>query len=245
MQGYFNAAQSGGRISAHFKLNGKTKWTHGETEVGAEELNALVDPLAAAGNTLDMETVRFFRAGTHQTAKGQWLVRNAAGEDVGVYNGQFEREKGEWRLHKLEVFTADQKVAPIMHYCSEPGDLDERRVDGLTAQVESLEKRVASRTKRYERDVANFEEAQAKADEKPNSKSRASKLAERRTSMRNRQEKLQEAQEQLAEAKTDLAEGTAELADLRSQTTLARHARVFRELNDEGLRSAAEEAAEE
>jgi hypothetical protein len=234
MQGYFEAAQSGSPIAPHFKLNSKTRWTLGETSVGEEALNAQKDPLAVAGNRLDLDTVRFFRAGTHQTAQGQWLVLNEAGDVAGVYNGVFERQKGQWRLHKLEIFEADHKVAPIMHYCSKPGDLDERRVTGLKAQVEALEKRVVARTKRYERDVAKFEEAEARAAERPGSTNRARKLRERRTLMDGRRAKLAEAQEQLANARSNLAEAVADLEQLRSHTTEARNAHRFRELDLEG-----------
>ena len=243
MQGYFEAAQSGASLAPHFKLNGKTEWKLGELVAGEEALNSQKDPLAVAGNRLDPDTVRFFRAGTHQTAQGQWLVLNAAGDVAGVYNGVFERQDRQWRLHKLEIFEADHKVSPIMHYCQKPGDLDERRVDALTTQVEGLEKRVASRTRRYERDAAKYEEAEAKAAEKPNSKSRARKMRERRTLMRTRQTKLMEAQDQLAEAKTNLAEAQTELEQLRSHTTEARNAQAFRLLDLEGKPK--EEAAAE
>lgn len=234
MQGYFEAAQSGAPIAPHFKLNGKTRWTLGGVSVGEDALNAQKDPLAAPGNRLDPDTVRFFRAGTHQTAQGQWLVLNEAGEVAGVYNGVFERQKGQWRLHKLTVFEADHKVSPITHYCSVPGDMDERLVDALTMQVQALEKRVAARTKRYERDVVKLEEARAKAAERPNNSNRARKVRERRDLMENRRAKLTEAQEQLVEARGNLADAQADLAQLRSHTTEARNARSFRGLDLDG-----------
>lgn len=234
MQGYFEAAQLGAPIAPHFKLNGKTRWTLGGVSVGEDALNGQKDPLAVPGNRLDPDTVRFFRAGTHQTAQGQWLVLNDAGEVAGVYNGQFERQKGEWRLHKLTIFEADQKVSPITHYCSSPGDMDERLVDALTMQVEALERRVAARTKRFERDVVKLEEARAKAAERPNNSNRARKLRERRDLMESRRAKLTEAQEQLAEARSNLDEAQADLAQLRSQRTEARNAHSFRELDLDG-----------
>ncbi|TIX49747.1 hypothetical protein [Alteraurantiacibacter aquimixticola] len=236
MQAYFDAAQSGASISHMFKLNGKTNWTLGDHSVGEDELDMQVDPLAVAGNSLDTETLRFFRAGNHQTALGQWLVTNPADEVAGVYTGQFTRERGEWRLHKLQIFRADDPVEPIKHYCSEPGDLNEATLRVAEASVDETERQVERAVRRYERDESRAVEAEARAAEKPDSSGRARRASERRQLANERLEELEEARLRLTEAQSELEVAQAEQAEFAALTISASGAREFRLLDDDGKR---------
>ncbi len=234
MQAYFAAAQAGQPVSPHFRLGSKTAWTLGDRTVGQAELDMQSDPLAVAGNSLDPETLRFFRAGTHQTAQGQWLVTAPDGTVAGVYVAQFQREDSQWKLLTLEVFRADDMVAPIMHYCSEPGDLNDRRVTGGEALVTHHERKLERAQRRHDEDLARAVEAEARAAERPDNRSRAQQATERRARANERQEQLETARTNLAEAREDLEEARADFAELQSRTTQARNARDFRLLDDDG-----------
>lgn len=240
MQAYFDARQAGQPVSSVFKLNGKTSFTHGAVSVGEEGLDMAADPLAAAGNVLDADTLRFFRAGTHQTALGQWLVADPAGEVAGVYTGEFTREDGAWKLHKLTVYAGEEPVGPILHYCSEPGDLDERRVNATEAQVANAERQVERAQRRLERDEAQAVEAEARAAERPDNAGRARRAAERRAKAEERVAELAEAQQKLAEARDNQAEAQADRQNLVELTGPAYLARQFRLLDDEGKQIAEE-----
>lgn len=234
MQAYFDAAQAGQPVSPVFKLTKKTSWTLGEQSVGQEQLDAQRDPLAVSGNSLDPQTLRFFRAGTHRTAQGQWLVRDADGNVAGVYNAQFEREQREWKLLGIEIFRADDQVAPIKHYCSEPGDLNETKVEGAEARVKSAERAVEKARERFARDDAKATEAEAKAAEKPNSSGRARRAAERRARADARLLQVEEKEKELAEAQIKKLKADEEHAQFLALTTPARNAHTFRLLDDDG-----------
>jgi hypothetical protein len=230
----FAAAQAGQPVSPFFRLGSKTAWTLGDHTAGQAELDAQSDPLAVAGNSLDPETLRFFRAGTHQTAQGQWLVTAPDGTVAGVYVAQFQREDSQWKLLAMEVFRADDMVAPIMHYCSEPGDFNDRRVTGGEALVTHNERQVERAQRRYDEDLARAVEAEARAAERPDNRSRAQRATERRARVNERLEQLETARTKLAEARADLEQASADFAELQSRTTLARNARDFRLLDDDG-----------
>lgn len=234
MQAYFAAAQSGQPISPHFRLNSRTAWVMGGLTAGEAELNAQADPLAVAGNRLDPDTLRFFRAGTATTAQGQWLVLAADGNVAGVYNAQFQREDGQWKLLRLEVFRADDPVAPIMHYCTDPGDLTEARVTGGENFVTQLERQLERAQRRYDEDAARAVEAETRAAAEPDSARRASQAAERRAQADERRQQLEETQTKLAEARDKLADARADLAELQSRTAPARNAATFRQRGDDG-----------
>lgn len=243
MQAYFDARQAGNPVSSVFKLNGKTSFTHGASSFGELELDAASDPLATPGNALDTDTLRFFRAGTHQTALGQWLVTGPDGNGVGVYTGEFTRESGEWKLHKLTAYAGEEPVGPILHYCSEPGDLDERQVNASETLVAQAERQVERAQRRLERDEADAVEAEARAAEKPDSSGRARRATERRARADERAAELAEAQGKLAEAREKQAEAQAEREEFLALTGPAYLAGQFRLLDDEG-KPIAEEATD-
>ncbi len=245
MQAYFDAAQSGEPVSPMFRLTSKTSWTLGDLIVGEDELDSQSDPLAVTGNTLDTDTLRFFRAGTHQTAQGQWLVLTPEDDVAGVYNGLFQRERGEWKLQELEIFRADDEVAPIRHYCSEPGDLNERRVNGLETQITNLERQLERRQERLLRDEQRAVEAEERAAQKPDSSGRARRAAQRRARADERMADVQETRALLEEARADLGKARTELTEFQAQTTAARNARHFRLLDDEGRQKPYKGEAEE
>lgn len=234
MQAYFAAAQARQPISPHFRLGGRTAWVLGDLAAGEAELDAQADPLAVAGNRLDPATLRFFRAGMAATAQGQWLVLAPDDSVAGVYNAQFQREDGQWKLLRLEVFRADDPVAPIMHYCTDPGDLTEARVTGAEGLVTQLERQLERARRRYDADAARAVEAEARAAAEPGSARRTAQAAERRAQADERRRQLEETQTKLAEARDRLAEARADLAELQARTTPARNAAAFRLLDDEG-----------
>lgn len=234
MQAYFDAAQAGEPISPSFKLNKRTRWVLGEASAGQAELDAQRDPLAAAGNRLDPETLRFFRAGIHTTAQGQWLVLAPDGGVAGVYTAQFEREEGQWKLLALEIARAGDRVSPIKHYCSEPGDLVEAQVKGREQMVAGAERAFERAQRNHAKAEQTAAASEAKAAEKPDSSSRAQRAAADRAKAEERRQRLEREAADLAEANAKLAEARAELAEFQALTTEARNARSFRELDKDG-----------
>lgn len=234
MQAYFTAAQARQPVSPLFRLSGRTALVVDGQATGEVDLDSQVDPLAVPGNRLDLETLRFFRAGTAGTAQGQWLVLAADGSVAGAYTAQFQREDGQWKLLRLEIFRADDLVSPIMHYCTNPGDLTNARVTGGENQVAALERQLERAERRQAESEARAVEAEARAAGEPGSARRIAQAAERRTQANERQAETLEVRTKLAEAREKLSEARADLAALEARTTQARNAEAFRLLDDDG-----------
>lgn len=234
MQAYFAAAQARQPVSPQFRLGSRTAWVLDGQTTGETGLDAVVYPLAVAGNRLDPETLRFFRAGTAGTAQGQWLVLAADGSVAGAYTAQFQREDGVWKLLRLEVSRADDLLAPIMHYCTNPGDLTNARVTGGENQVTALERQLERAERRRAEADARAVEAEASAAAEPDSARRATLARERRAQAAERLADLEETRTKLTEARDKLAEARADLAALEARTTQARNAAAFRLLDDDG-----------
>jgi len=234
MQAYFAAAQGGQPISPLFRLGRQTAWTLGEVTAGQAELDAQRDPLAVPGNRLDPATLRFFRAGTAGTAQGQWLVTAPDGGVAGVYNAQFQREDGQWKLLKLAIFRADDPVAPILHYCTDPGDLNEARVTGGEGRVTYSERELERAQRRRDEDLARAVDAEAQAAQRPDSTRLRQQATERRARATEREEQLTRARQGLTDSHTALTEARADLAAFTARTTAARNAADFRLLGDDG-----------
>lgn len=227
MQGYFDAARSGGDRTRFFKLDGKTAWRLGERAVGGEGLNAQADPLAVEGNRLDPQPLRFYRAGNYSTAQGQWAVMAAEGTVAGVYTGLFTRERGQWKLRELTVVPAGSEVGAIDQYCAEPGDLTDSAVTGGEQRIAWIEKEIADEEEDRQRDearIAATEEKLAKRD----SSSLRQRLARERRTLANRLESLETLHSALATAREGLAEAQKTRTELLALRGDARNALAFR-----------------
>ena len=229
MQAYFKAAQGGGGLkSAAFKLNKRTKWTAGKAVALAATLDAQADPLAVAGNTLQAEPLRFYRAGDSATALGQWDVRDASGGVAGVYTALFEREKGVWKLRELTVSQADDLVAPAAQYCDTPGDVTENGVKMSALQVEWAQKQLAKRQASLAKAQDKARAASEKAAGEPRGSARATAAAALQADVDVQAKRVADAQEALAKAHQAQDKAAAEAALIESLTGPARDAEKLR-----------------
>lgn len=227
IQGYFDAARSGGDRTRFFKLDNKARWRLGESAVGSDGLNAQADPLAVEGNRLDPQALRFYRAGTYSTAQGQWAVMAPDGTVAGVYTGLFTRERGQWKLRELTVIPAGSEVGAIDQYCAEPGDLTDAAVTGGGQQVAWIEKQIADKEEDRQRDearIAATEERLAKRD----SRSLREKLAREKRVLANRLENLATLRSALVTAREALTEAQTTRRELLALRGDARNALAFR-----------------
>jgi hypothetical protein len=216
MKRYFAAAGGGGAKSAAFKLNSKTKWTSGATVAGVADLDKAADPLAAVGNSLEPEPLRFYRAGNFSSALGQWAVRDASGGIAGMYTAMFEREKGEWKLRELTVSKADDVVEPVAPYCAKPGDTTQQRVTSAAEFVTWNEKQLAKRRTKLAAAEATAATAKGAAAKE------AAAMLERE------KKKLVQAEEALAKARENHAEAVAAAEEIKRLTLPAREAEQMR-----------------
>lgn len=219
MQRYFNEVATGKPKSSFFKLNKRTAFTIGEKTSGQLDLDQQTDPLATSGNTVDAEPLRFFRAANFITAAGQWAVRGADRQIVGVYTAMFERENGSWKFLTIKVSGAHEIVEPLVRYCGKPGD--ELEYD-LTATAETLERA----QKQFEKRKGSFAAADAKAKQSE-ARSSARPTAERGDADIE-QKRLEKAEEQLANAKTAREKVLERAAEIKRLTVEAAEAERFR-----------------
>ena len=229
MQQYFDAARDGGPKSAQFKLGKKTRWQAGDVVAGADTLNAQADPLAVSGNRLEQEALRFYRAGNHMTALGQWAVLAPDDTVAGVYTGLFERDGGEWRLRELDIFTADQIVEPAAQYCLEPGDVTAYKVSSAESWVKTSEDQLAKAEEKLAKQQVKQQQFEAKSAGKPDSKTLTTRAQRMREVTELRIAKVDEKKEQLAKAKEQLAkmqDGKRELDELAGEARLAQRFRI-------------------
>jgi hypothetical protein len=227
MQGYFDAARSGGDRTRFFKLDNKARWQLGESVVGSDGLNAQADPLAVEGNRLDPQALRFYRAGTYSTAQGQWAVMAPDGTVAGVYTGLFTRERGQWKLRELMVVPAGSDVGPIDQYCAEPGDLTDAAVTAGEKRIAWIEKEIADKEEDRQRDetrIASTEEKLAKRA----SRSLRERLAREKQTLANRLASLETLRSALVTARDGLAEAQKTRTELLALRGDARNALAFR-----------------
>jgi hypothetical protein len=233
MQAYFRAAQGGGLKSAVFHLDKNTRWQAGGATAGSLDLDRQSDPLAAPGNTLEAEPLRFYRGGTGATALGQWAVLDAAGQVAGVYTGFFTRAKKAWRLRELTVSQAGETVAPAAQYCRKPGDVIEHRLTANKTWRESAQKSVDEARAKLagaEAKDAAAKDAAAKAAlaARPRDSRLSLNASEARRNVSYWTKQLETRQKNLTQASEKLAEAEKDAAEIKRLTGEARNARAFR-----------------
>ena len=243
MQAYFDAAVSGGARSPMFRESKKTTWSHGGVTVPFEQIDRQSDPLAAAGNRLDRDPLRFFRAGNFQTAHGQWSVLDGAGSIVGVYDAQFRRKDGDWLLDKLTVIGADESVAPAMQYCLEPGDVTPHKIESAGNRIEYLEKQITKSEAKLVKDEAKLAKAESKLAEKPGSANYTEAVSRAKASVESRKEKLTNLREGLGDARESLANSNRDAAEILAMTGPARDVLRIRDFETTTAKEEAEEKA--
>ena len=241
MQAYFDAAQTGGALSPSFRESKKSQWSHGSLTVPFEQIDTQTDPLAAQGNRLDPEPLRFFRAGSFQTATGQWAVMDGAGAVAGVYDAQFRRQSGEWKLQRLSVVEAAETLKPAMQYCMEPGDVTEHKIEFSTNRIANLEKQIAKQEGKLVRDNDRLAQAEAKLAAKPGRARLRESVGRARQSVTRREEKLSGLREGLEDAQENLTKSNRDAAEIAAMTGPASDALRLRGFE---LTTAKEEAAE-
>jgi len=246
MTDYFNAAQNGGSISRAFRESKKSKWTHGETSVAYDQIDAQEDPLAVTGNSLEREPLRFFRAGDFQTAHGQWLVRDGAGAVTGVYDARFKRRRSEWKLHELTVLGADEKVVPAMQYCIEPGDVADHKVESADTRIEFLTKNIEKSEVKLVKDRQRLADVEAKLAAKPGRSHLKERVKQAAQKVERREEKLAGFRENLEDAREFASDAKRDVTEIAAMTLSAREAMRLRDFElTTDKEAAAEKAAEE
>lgn len=250
VQAYFDAAQNGDPLSPAFRDSKKSQWSHGGNTVPFEQIDAQADPLAATGNRLDPDPLRFFRAGDHQTAQGQWSVLDASGNVAGVYDAIFRRQSGDWKLQKLTVLGADEPVAPAMQYCSEPGDVTDHKIESAGTRIEALEKQIGKQQTKLVRDQERLAKAEEKLAAKPDRSSLKESVARAKGKVERREEKLTDLRDGLEKSQEGLMKSKRDAAEIATMTGPAREAARIRGFEtttakEEAEEKAAEEAAEE
>lgn len=244
MKVYFDAAQSGDEISAFFRESKKSSWSHGTMKVFYEQIDAQIDPLASAGNTLDPEPLRFFRAGNFQTAHGQWSVMDSAGGVAGVYDAQFKRKNGEWMLEHLTVLGADETVKPAMQYCVEPGDVTPHMIKSAGDSIGYFEDQIAKAERDLAKEQARLTAAEAKLAAKPDRTSNKEAVSLAKLKIDKRKQKLANLREDLANAQERLMESNRDATEIQAMTVPVREALQLRGFETTTAKQKAEEEVE-
>jgi hypothetical protein len=228
MQSYFRAAQGGGAKSVAFHLDNNAKWLGGGVTAGSADIDRHSDPLAAPGNVLEGEPLRFYRAGAGGTALGQWAVLDAGGQVAGVYTALFARHSKVWKLRELTVFQAGDTVEPVAQYCRKPGDVMEYRLTSTETWRESAQESFDEATARLAAATAAEARAQAALAAKPRDSrlSRAAREAQRDLNRRAKQ--VEQREKNLTEATEAFAKARSDADEIRSLTGEARNALAFR-----------------
>lgn len=228
MQAYFGAAQGGGLKSTFFRASKKAQWTHGSTTVPLAQIDAQSDPLAAAGNRLDPQALRFFRAGNFQTAQGQWLVNGADGSVVGLYDAVFQREKKMWKLERLTAYAAADKVVPAMQYCVTPGDVTESKIKSATDQISYHEKEIVKAQAKLEKARAELASAEATLAAQPKNTGQREIVSTARKDVESREKKLADLKKALTNAQEYRDKSNRDKAEIAALTLPAAEAARFR-----------------
>jgi hypothetical protein len=233
MQGYFDAARLGQSRSKWFKLNKKTKWQIGTTVAGMTTLDAQTDPLAVAGNRLDPAPLRFYRAGSYQTALGQWAVLDSAGGVVGAYTAMFEREKGLWKIKELTLSRSGETLIPAAQYCTTPGDVMKFRLSNSEGWVTGAKERIVKAESKLAEARQKVSEAEARLAQKPRDSARLSLARDARALAARRTKELEDRKKELTNAEAALAKAQQDEADLKALTGDARYALRLRALPED------------
>jgi hypothetical protein len=245
MQGYFTAAQSGGRKSASFRLSKKAQWTYGSNSVTLEQIDAQSDPLAVTGNRLDPDTLRFFRAGDAQTAQGQWLVYGPDGQPAGLYDAIFKREKGEWKLERLTLYGAAEPVVPAMQYCTTPGDVTEHKAKASTDQIANIEKEIGKAEAKLEKAKAQLASDEAALAAKPGNTVQREAVRTAKKDVANREKKLADLKKNLSDTQEYRDKSNRDKAEIAAMTLPAADAARFRGFETTTAKEDAAKKAEE
>ena len=245
MQAYFKAAQAGEARSHLFRSSKKAEWSGGGTTVAATAVDAQTDPLAVAGNTLDPEPLRFFRSGNFQTAHGQWGVLDSNGMMAGVYDAQFQREKGEWKLLNLKVMGKADSVEPAMQYCVTPGDVTENKITSAGNSMTYWEKELTKSEAKLLKEKDRLAKAEAALAAKPGSKSAIEAVRRNKLLVERREEKITEAREGLENAQEYKTNSERDVAEIAAMTVPASQALAFRTFELTTDKEAAEKKAKE
>jgi hypothetical protein len=244
MQGYFAAAQGGGKKSASFRTSKKAQWTYGSTTALLAQIDAQSDPLAITGNRLDPDTLRFFRSGNYQTAQGQWLVNGPDGKVVGLYDAVFQREKGLWKLSRLTVHGAKDAVVPATQYCLIPGDVTEEKIKSANNQISYYEKEIGKAEAKLAKAKTQLVSDEAKLAAKPGGTAQREAVRTAKKDVENREKKLADLKESLADAREYLGKSNRDKEEIAAMTLPAAEAARFRGFETTTAKEDAAEKAE-
>ena len=233
MQAYFVAAQGGTPKSAAFHLDKKSKWQGGGASAGQLDIDRQSDPLAAAGNRLDAQPLRFYRGGSGATALGQWAVLGADGEVAGVYTGFFTRSNKLWKLRELTLSASEEIVEPAAQYCVKPGDVIEHRLTSTKNWRESAAKSVDEAKTKLDTATVQVAAAEAAAVTDPKSSGPAKVLRDAKASQVKWTKQLEKREKNLADALEKSAEAEKDAAEIKRLTGPARTALAFRVAEEE------------
>lgn len=228
VQAYFRAAQGGGSKSAAFHLDKNTKWQGGGAVAGSLDLDRQADALAAPGNVLEAEPLRFYRGGTGATALGQWAVLDAQGQVAGVYTAFFARTSKVWKLRELTLSQAGETVEPVAQYCRKPGDVIEYRLSSTKSWRESAQESVDEARSKLATARATEAQASAAALAKPRDTRLSVAARDARSGLTRWTKQLEQREKNLTQATEKSAEAQKDADALKRLTGEARNARVFR-----------------
>ena len=245
MQRYFAAAQSGSSRLGAFRQSGKAAWSHAGKTVLLPAIDAAVDPLAASGNRLEAEPLRFFRSGNFESAHGQWAVMDANGAVAGVYDAQFRRQSGVWLLQSLTVLGADEPVEPAMQYCLKPGDVTEHRMTSAQTSIDYHTKEIGKSEAKLAKEQAALARAEAALAAKPGGASQVEAVRRAKAAVERREKMLADSRKALEDAHEFKANSARDKAEIAALTGPARDALRIRGFETTSDREAAEKRAKE
>jgi len=228
MQAYFQAAQGGGAKSAAFHLDRNAKWQSGGATAGAADIDRQADPLAAIGNVLEAEPLRFYRGGSGATALGQWAVLDAEGQVAGVYTAFFARANKLWKLRELTLFQAGETVEPAAQYCRKPGDVIEYRLSSTKNWRESAEKSVDEAKAKLAAATATEVAAKAAALAKPRDTRLSVAARDAQSGVTRWTKQLEQREKNLTQATEKSTDARKDADELERLTGEARNTRAFR-----------------
>lgn len=245
MKGYFAAAQSGASKSAWFRVSKKAEWTYGTIVAPLAQIDAQSDPLATAANRLDPDTLRFFRSGDGQSAQGQWLVIGADGAVAGLYDGVFKREKGVWKLERLTLIAAADKVVPAMQYCTTTGDVTTHRLKSATDQIANLEKEIVKAQAKLELAKTELTRAEAALVAKPGGTVQREAARTAKQDVTSREKKLADLKKNLTDTQEYRDKSSRDKEEIAALTLPAAEAARFRGFETTTAKEDAKKKAED
>ena len=205
----------------------------GGASAGQLDIDRQSDPLAAAGNRLDAQPLRFYRGGSGATALGQWAVLGADGEVAGVYTGFFTRSNKLWKLRELTLSASEEIVEPAAQYCVKPGDVIEHRLTSTKNWRESAAKSVDEAKTKLDTATVQVAAAEAAAVTDPKSSGPAKVLRDAKASQVIWTKQLEKREKNLADALEKSAEAEKDAAEIKRLTGPARTALAFRVAEEE------------